>query len=74
MPPPIRRSFGAIPEKAPGVPGAVEEPGLAPPDAAASRGPPAAVCPGVPGGADGPGATTDATSPVPAGGAGMAAW
>jgi len=72
MPPPLRRSLGAIPEKAPGVAGAVEAADPAPPEGSASLGLPAAVCPGVPGGG-GPGATTDATSTVPAGGGGMAA-
>ena len=73
MPPPLRRSLGAIPEKAPGVAGAVEAADPAPPEGGDSLGVPAAVCTGEPGGAGGPGATTDATSTVPAGGGGMAA-
>jgi len=73
MPPPLKRSLGAMPEKAPGAAEAVEAVDPAPPEGGASLGLPAAVCPGVPGGAGGPGATTDATSTVPAGGGGMAA-
>ena len=66
--------MGAIPGNAAGVAGPVGKAGVAPPERGASLGLAEGVCPGVPGGPGGAAATTDAASPVPAGGAGIAAW
>ena len=75
MPPPLGRAGGAIP----GPPaGAMDAGGaaLAWLGGGASLGPRAGVGPSVLGGSEvsSGGATTEATSPVPAGGAGIAAW
>jgi len=74
MPPPLGRAGGAIPGPPAGAMGAGGA-ALASLDDGASLGPRAGVGPPVPGGSEvsSGGATTEATSPVPAGGAGIAA-